>query len=1115
MTVDPFQILLGVSESSDPLVLLDLWAEHSGPADIYIALYKRLVRLHEHEQGESKDAEIVRRRLYSAAKLISSTQHHRQDRDGNNESGLRHELFRKFLKTSEFADPIALLGLPTSPGTPASIDLALDDRLKMLEAHPESGSVDAEHLRQTLRAAAVLCKDKRYQQAFIAIRKRAAQADSQREGRSSTKTSVPLQTADLLTSPPGVTPFQEQLASLTRHEQTPVSRVATGPTPQSLGSSATLTPFDRQVLAVMVGYGGWNAESRSRLVALAGRYQVSPDGLVRVVKGLCDHARSHRSQISVSDIAAGMPAMIPDPNRPLMRNIPLSAASRVRPSSPLTEEPVIKASLWNTTSISLLFAAITIFFGLVAMAILAPDIFFTNRSQTINAPAGDLPEPDQSNSNLRDPGSEDRLTLNSRLARFLPRPTFIGNGLPKEGADAADQCLVLPEAFDLIERKLNVADDPSEAVFRDWEYHINLIATGWVLADASTRSAVEKSLLEVLYAASDRPSLCDRLLHALTPLSGKMPEPIDIWRGTWKTRMLARITGLDNMAPVVVEQAGRQLEATVKNYGLRTQDKPVDTARDWLDTLLNQFVQGLEYEPRAYDFWELWFSAQRELGRDDHYDESMLSAIEVILLTKVDLARPGPSVNVLGRLLEMSDYQQSMLVRDRTLGFFNSTAIDSRDLWVLTSLLATNRNVSWFTEELVLPDGADMLFRSRVRDRIHQRWPDISESHFDTQQAKGNFLRLNEAEVRWWVGLFDRLREGNLVSSDQGRMKRLLAASRLNEAFALLRQGKEKDAASVMKLVDQELKASWDDREASNTSSPIIKPGQPIGPDGNWATRYRSVKRDINQKLDLLSELASTAGTDLGPEDAGLLTREAYRGVPQEVRTQAGNVLVHRFSRGRNVVMQMINQFPEAPRNQAISDLISKLTGSLLPETDADSWKAQARMALVEHALRLHRSGENGIDPITEELIESMNARSSAMQLTFGSSRQPTTPTKAVELLVLMWREKARSLIVSVPVSDDLPGLHRRRLARLELVEGPIQRFVAEQISLGDLVAYVTVAESPELRREVLDILRGSMRRRTRLSHVLEQAYEIELAIASLHRLKLRSARARDERGKR
>ncbi len=291
----------------------------------------------------------------------------------------------------------------------------------------------------------------------------------------------------------------------------------------------------------------------------------------------------------------------------------------------------------------------------------------------------------------------------------------------------------------------------------------------------------------------------------------------------------------------------------------------------------------------------------------------------------------------------------------------------------------------------------------------------------------------------------------------------------------------------------------------------MIKPGQPIGPDGNWATRYRSIKRDTNQKLDLLLELASSAGTDLGPEDAELLTREVYRGVPQEVRTKAGSVLVHRFSSGPTVMMQMIDQFPEAPRNQAISDLISELTGSLLPDTNADSWKTQARMALIEHTLRLHRAGESGIDLITDELVESLNARSDAMQLVFGSSRRPTAPTEAVELLMLTWREKARSLIVSMPVSDDLPGLHRRRLARLELAEGPIQRFVAEQISFGDLVAYVTVAESPELRREVLDILRGSMRRRTRLSHVLEQAYESELTIASLHRLKIRSASTRNE----
>ncbi len=141
--VDPFQIFLGVSEGSDPLVLLDLWAEHSGPADIYIALYKRLVLIHEHEQGATKDAEIVRRRLFSAANLISSAHHHRQNRDGNSESGLRHELFRKFLKTSEYADPMQLLGLPTSSMTPMSIELALEGQLKMLEAHPDSNSVDA------------------------------------------------------------------------------------------------------------------------------------------------------------------------------------------------------------------------------------------------------------------------------------------------------------------------------------------------------------------------------------------------------------------------------------------------------------------------------------------------------------------------------------------------------------------------------------------------------------------------------------------------------------------------------------------------------------------------------------------------------------------------------------------------------------------------------------------------------------------------------------------------------------------------------------------------------------------------------------------------------------
>ena len=47
-----------------------------------------------------------------------------------------------------------------------------------------------------------------------------------------------------------------------------------------------LTEFDRLVLAILIGAGGWNAESRQRLVAVASAHGVGVDGLMTVIRGL-------------------------------------------------------------------------------------------------------------------------------------------------------------------------------------------------------------------------------------------------------------------------------------------------------------------------------------------------------------------------------------------------------------------------------------------------------------------------------------------------------------------------------------------------------------------------------------------------------------------------------------------------------------------------------------------------------------------------------------------------------------------------------------------------------------------------------------------------------------
>ena len=122
---------------------------------------------------------------------------------------------------------------------------------------------------------------------------------------------------------------------------------------------------------------------------------------------------------------------------------------------------------------------------------------------------------------------------------------------------------------------------------------------------------------------------------------------------------------------------------------------------------------------------------------------------------------------------------------------------------------------------------------------------------------------------------------------------------------------------------------------------------------------------------------------------------------------------------------------------------------------------------------------------------------------------RPETPAEAAQLLAEARRSVANQLIASAPVPDDLPGLHGRRVARLTLAEGPIQQFVAEQVAVMELLAYITVAENPSLTTPVLAILSRSAERRARAAHVLEQAVEIELTMSDLYRLQLEIASTR------
>jgi hypothetical protein len=676
------------------------------------------------------------------------------------------------------------------------------------------------------------------------------------------------------------------------------------------------------------------------------------------------------------------------------------------------------------------------------------------------------------------------------------------------GADAADASVTLEADFDDIERKLSLTDDPSEAVFRAWDDLVNQFASGWVLMDEALRRRAEQSMLEALAVAADAPTVSDRLLASLTPVSSPFPEPIDVWRGAWKTRLLGRIAGLQTMAPVVVDKARRQLDAALAVRIDADRRDPNQLARQWLARAAVSLIDSVEYEPRAYDFWELWVAAQRELGPGEQHELALLEAVRAIARGTVDLARPGPSASIVGRLLGLVDFTAGRAVRDALLALYDDPAITSRDLWVITSILAQRAGLSWFTEDLVVPDGADERHRARQRDRLREIWPALTDAAIAAAGPESRAAAFDALAVQSWLDASSQFGAQALPGDDEARLLLLIGAARVNESYALLfaqraEAAREALDAAVAVLVDLNLEAGEQLRRPRDSASPPVRPGQPIGPDGAWAARYEEARRDTDQRHERIAELASTAGTDLGPIDAEALVREVYRGVPQDIREQAQSVLVRRFSTGPTVAMELIDQFPDITRNPNASAFIAELTGAVLPAPGAKEWPVEARLALINHALKLHRGGESNVDALARELAGIYADRVAVLQGDADAGPRSLSPGEAASLLAEEQRAIAAGLMTSSPVPEDLAGLYRRRMARLNLVEGPVQQFVAEQISALELLAYTTAAQLPALREPIAALVRQASSRRVGLAHVLDQAVETERAMIELNRLRL------------
>jgi hypothetical protein len=866
----------------------------------------------------------------------------------------------------------------------------------------------------------------------------------------------------------------------------------------------TLTAFDRRVLATLVGEGGWNSRSRARLVAIASEFNVTMDGLMTVMQGLSGYARAGGHRLAVREITGGEARMTA--TQRFATPVPQVIINPV-------EEDALRWRRFVTGSAVISIGVVLLF---ITIRLLSPEQP-RSRERMTDRPLI-IPTPELT----AEPRLADTPDVAATLFETDSMPTFLGNALPDVATQAADRATDAINVIDLVARKLETNDRVSETVYRDFNDSVETLSRAWILLDEVTLNAAEEAIGAVLLKANREKEVLDRLMTALTPQPMRAGPPIELWQNAYRAGVLAKIAASEALPITITTDVRITLDETLPRNAGDDITGFNDGAHRWFIHRIPELVRTTETDPFTFDRWELWLSALREVADGPAYDRTIGLVIRELLTTGTDLAHDGPSLRVLGRMLTQVDLHTRPTFRQMMLDLYDNRDVTPRDLWVVTSLFAQHGQADWFTRDLVPPADASPQQRMMVRNAMIAQWP-MQEMPGATQIDQTELTIPPEMRSRW-LTLAATVRAGRDGGDRLRTFGRLTAAARLNAAASALALGQDDLAILWM----DEVEALW--TRLDDPAQPVVpdvlstyvppvraaggggggggggrtapalpsrsRPGQAIGPDVAWANAYNNARLNTDEKLRLLRALRTTAGTDLGTEDARVFVREVYGGTPAEVRSLAQAMLLQAFSNGPNVGMEMLIQYRFRSMSRDTAEVIAMYAGVTLPDAQDPSWKPAARLALLRQVMTLRRTTYD----IDLSNFQTLYDRLSAVyddhdalvrqgDLHIGD-RRPVDETAAS--LRQSWRTHAESLIVIEPAPATLSVLDRREFTRRQLVDGPIQQFIAEQLSLVDLLAYTACAERPRRRDTVVRLLHEASTSRAQISDVIAQAFALE-----------------------
>jgi hypothetical protein len=960
--------------------------------------------------------------------------------------------------------PHELLGLDSDPAawTAREVSDALLNRLQRIDEHPQARTPEADELRVALHVAAAQLKDPR-------VRSRIAEAGAGTDD----------------SMPEVATPMTDPLAAPTAIEvgrQEVPAGVAAGHDAQGNDD------FSIAARHVLASCGGWNPRSKRLLGYLA--RSASVDALV-LQRTLVDITNQYSS--APSDAATSNGVMNDTPTRELRS--PASVLSRSSfANRPLDLAPTdARTRTWMTLgSLAMLAAsgvlATLLVATLVQRAVSGSDEIATNVVNIPSPQAG-------AGADTKSPSDFDR----EGVDRNDPNTAPDSSGFLIE----SDAVSVIRLLRTLDEDAFARAPEESIAAFVD---SLKILSGSWDSASVDALSTAPLALRDAVLSASAHDlqvgaRLVEELKSLLDPLdtADRIVDP----RRLRSSAFGYGICGLLAETPILPreERALRsRLNSIASRAGL-TLD--VGNFNRIVETALRVQSEGLV--PRAADAsadtlvpaWDAWLNMCDALPTQQR-TALKLDAIEKIAKDGEDPVFHAPSGRILGKLVSAMDWSsEDRTAAQRLLSWFDDTqSVSTKALSVMTTEFVDASLISSLSSSHVLSSSASTDQRRAVRDQYALR--------LGLPQTGDGRLFASD-----WAGFAEELLGLQTSPEPAEAMNIALRSSWLNESAALWIASQERAALEAL----DKSRGSLDALVAASGGAVRFDGSRVSRADGEWASDYLQSRRSASDRTRLLYELANTGGP-AGQADADVLAEAASYSTPIEVRAIAQRVVLD-HSTQPEVVLGLLEVLPRAAKQDRVSDMIATVTGRSLPSVDSQSWRAEARAALVSRSLEMLVSEQSRVlDVAAGAMADSYAIRRDLLPAPATpsnpgddfSAEQQNDGSASASQVVREYVDRLYAAARKLPAFSQIATLEEiraRRAWRVRLVRPGVGAFTAEQTTGFVLYAYAISSERPELMDRVGVIVRDAAEMRRGAASVYEQIAANELAVLRLNHLRL------------